>query len=331
MVPITGGEADGGVPAMAFSDRPAMMRLGPPAILPIVALAMAGCSLDDEHVWLGGAETLQLARATAPAETYETQESRAQDIFERSDSLLYSTWYVESNFPGLPFYTITPVCSGPVCTVTNENTESSDSFDKFDLSGDFGERRPILTRSGITTIEAFNEQLSEYEEYGSFRSYGSWMSHTAFAVETFDVEIELENGFDLVLNVRAALVGGEQTGGRPDGTATWRGIMVGTTHAGPVRGDILQGDAALVFTAADGGSLQAAFTDIVNLDRRQPHATPSVSFTDVPMHGDGTFRKGELGNRIHGALYGPGHVEAAGIFEHSNIVGAFGARTPAGQ
>ena len=57
------------------------MRSGPPAILPIVALALAGCSLDDdEHVWLGGAETLQLTRADAPAETYDTRESRAQDI-----------------------------------------------------------------------------------------------------------------------------------------------------------------------------------------------------------------------------------------------------------
>lgn len=128
-----------------------------------------------------------------------------------------------------------------------------------------------------------------------------------------------------MLDVRAALVGGERTGDRPTGTAIWRGVMVGTTHAGPVRGDILQGDAALTFTVAGGGSIQAAFTDIVNLDRNRPHATPGVRFTDVPVTGDGTFRKGELGNRIQGTLYGPGHAEVAGIFEHSDIVGAFGA------
>ena len=304
---------------MTFPARPALTRLNYPA------LALAGCSRNDGHVWLGGADTLQLTRAAAPAETYETQEARARGVFERSDSLLYSAWFVESNFPGLPFYTIIPVCSGPVCTITNETTGSSDAIDKFDLSGDFGERRPILTRNGITTIEAFNEQLSEYPAFGDFRSYGSWLSHSAFAVETFSAEFELENGFELILNVKAALVGGERTGDRPAGTATWRGVMVGTTHAGPVKGDILQGDAALTFTTAGGGSMQAAFTDIVNLDRKEPHATPGVSFADVPVSGDGTFRKGALGHRIHGTLYGPGHAEAAGIFEHSDIVGAFGA------
>ena len=35
---------------------------------------------------------------------------------------------------------------------------------------------------------------------------------------------------------------------------------------------------------------------------------------------------GESGDRIQGAFYGPGHTETAGIFERSNIVGAFGAR-----
>lgn len=149
------------------------MRLNYSALLLTAALALAGCSRDDGRVWLGGAQTLQLTRAAAPAETYETQEARARGIFERSDSLLYSAWFVESNFPGLPFYTINPICSGPVCTIVNEATGSADTFDKFDLSYDFGERRPVLTRNGITTIEAFNEQLAEYGAYRDFRSYGS--------------------------------------------------------------------------------------------------------------------------------------------------------------
>ena len=105
--------------------------------------------------------------------------------------------------------------------------------------------------------------------------------------------------------------------------------MVGTTHAGAVRSDILQGAAALIFTMAGGGSMNVAFTDIVNLDRREPHSTRAVTFTDVPVAEDGTYQRGGRGHRIHGALYGPGHAEAAGIFESSNIVGAFGARREA--
>ena len=45
------------------------------------------------------------------------------------------------------------------------------------------------------------------------------------------------------------------------------------------------------------------------------------------MDADGTYRKGEeVGDRIHGAFYGPGHAETVGIFERLNIVGAFGAK-----
>ena len=49
------------------------------------------------------------------------------------------------------------------------------------------------------------------------------------------------------------------------------------------------------------------------------------SFLGGSVAQDGTWRKGGRGHRIHGALYGPGHAEAAGIFESSDIVGAFGA------
>ena len=293
------------------------------------ALAVSGCARDEGHDWLGGSGTLHLTRSVAPAETYEIQEARARRVFARSDSLLYSAWFVESNHPEYPFYYIAPVCSGPVCTVTNESTGQTDTFDKFDLSDEFGDRRPILTRNGITTIEAFNEKLADYEGYIDFRSYGSWLSHSAFAVQTVRFAARLEDGFDLMSDVRSSLAGGELTGTRPEGTASWRGVMVGTTHAGPIRGDVLQGDAALIFTMAGGGSMNAAFTDIVNLDRREPHSTRAVTFTDVPVAEDGTWRRGGRGHRIHGALYGPDHAEAAGIFESSDIVGAFGARREA--
>ena len=42
-----------------------------------------------------------------------------------------------------------------------------------------------------------------------------------------------------------------------------------------------------------------------------------------------TVAAGEAGDRIQGGFYGPGHAETAGIFEQSNIVGAFGAKRSA--
>ena len=101
--------------------------------------------------------------------------------------------------------------------------------------------------------------------------------------------------------------------------------MVGTPTAGEGKGDRLVGDAALNYDMAAGG-LDIAFSGIVNIDRGTAHATSTVQFQDVPVAVDGTFARGQGGHRIQGGFYGSGHAEAAGIFEQSNIVGAFGAR-----
>ncbi len=73
----------------------------------------------------------------------------------------------------------------------------------------------------------------------------------------------------------------------------------------------------------------AVFEDIKDLDRQTDYAIPSIRFHDVPVTGQGDFSDVQPdGVRIQGGFYGPGHVETVGVFEHSGIVGAFGARKP---
>ena len=131
---------------------------------------------------------------------------------------------------------------------------------------------------------------------------------------------------------------GDLTDVRPDVTAQWHGLMVGTPSRGTLRGNTLQGDAALTYTLTgnsldaaftDIKSLDAAFTDIKNLDTGAAHSTSTLRFVDVPVATDGTYEAGLTGNRIQGGFYGPDHVEAAGIFGRSGIVGAFGAKREA--
>ena len=74
------------------------------------------------------------------------------------------------------------------------------------------------------------------------------------------------------------------------------------------------------------GGLDAAFSGIRNIDRGTDHSTETVLFSGLEVGSDRTFSRGQSGARIQGGFYGPDHVEAAGIFEQSNIVGAFGAR-----
>ena len=79
----------------------------------------------------------------------------------------------------------------------------------------------------------------------------------------------------------------------------------------------------------DNQSLDAAFTNIQDLDRLVAHPQSTVRFSDIPVNSQGEFESGLTGNRIQGSFYGPGHAEAAGIFEQSNIVGAFVAKKEA--
>ena len=49
-------------------------------------------------------------------------------------------------------------------------------------------------------------------------------------------------------------------------------------------------------------------------------------FSDLVIEPDGTFARDQSGTRIQGGFHGPGHAEVAGIFEQSEIVGAFGVK-----
>lgn len=147
------------------------------------------------------------------------------------------------------------------------------------------------------------------------------MDHAGFAVQTQAATVE-----GIRISGRLGLSGGDLTGSRLTGSATWLGVMVGTPAAGSSRGNRLVGTAALNLDLAAGGGIDIAFSDITDIDRLAPHSTRYVIFPDVPISARGTFQAGLTGNRIQGGFDGPGHAEAAGIFEQSNIVGAFGAK-----
>ncbi|MDE2911569.1 MAG: hypothetical protein OXL68_01405 [Paracoccaceae bacterium] len=47
-------------------------------------------------------------------------------------------------------------------------------------------------------------------------------------------------------------------------------------------------------------------------------------FTELAAGPDGTFARGQSGAHIQGGFCGPGHTEAAGDFEYSDMIAAFG-------
>ena len=285
-----------------------------PAVGTLAFLSLAACGGGG-----GGGATIDAAGARVltgsqdPAETTADQVARAPGILDRTDSLLVSTITGETSHANLPTFRVRTNCTGTRCSWRESTTGVSGSVALSDLEFTSGSSQAVLTRNGITLVEGQAE---------SVESYGAWMDHAGFAVQSERLTIE-----GVSVTGRYGVAGGDLTGVRPDIMATWRGLMVGTPRDGALRGNVLQGDAALIYTLNGiDGSLDAAFTDLRNLDSGAPHSTLALRFDNVPVATDGTYESGLTGNRIQGGFYGPDHAEAAGIVEQSGIVGAFGAK-----
>ena len=295
-----------------------MTRRATAAVAATMALLLlAACG--DEQSEIGPALDLESVReltgASAPIEAPAAQTARAPGIVSRSDSLVASTIHGETDEFGNPTFRLRANCSGTRCRISNPSTGFSQIVRLADLEFQAADTVAVGTKHGITLM-AGTSRTRDHE----LTAFGAWMDHSSFTVQ-----IERLREAYVTVDGRYGLAGGDLTGMRPSGDATWLGLMVGTPATGSNRGDRLQGDAALNYDLASN-SLDVAFSSIRNIDRLTAHATETVMFQDLRIGSRGTFEAGLTGNRIQGGFYGPGHVEAAGIFEQSNIVGAFGAR-----
>ena len=288
------------------------------AVAPAIALLLLAACAGDEQSEIGPALDLESVRdltgASAPIEAPAAQTARAPSIVSRSDSLISSTIHGNTDHPDAPTFRLRADCSGTQCRISQPTTGFSQIVRLADLEFPAAHTVAVGTRHGITLM-AGTSRTPDHELTG----FGAWMEHSSFAVQ-----IERLREQDVTLDGRYGLAGGDLTGTRPTGGATWLGLMVGTPASGSARGDRLQGVAALNYDLASD-SLDVAFSSISNIDRVTAHSTETVMFQDLRIGSRGTFEAGLAGNRIQGGFYGPGHVEAAGIFEQSNIVGAFGA------
>jgi len=296
------------------------VRFHPASGLAVAAvLSLAACTGGGDvnsRSALNPGDIQALTGLSAPVETGPAQQARQQEIFARADSLVVSTMHAERV---LPDETVTvrllTECSGAECALLNPVTGATDTTSLDTLESVLGDPQPIGSAHGITLMSE-----TTHHEGVDVTSLGAWMEHGWFGLDD-----QRWAGEESENNALYAIALGELTDRPLTGSATWLGIMVGTPVAGDDRGDRLVGTAALNYDLAAGG-LDAAFSDIRNIDRGTAHSVETVIFSDLAVEPDGTFARGQSGTRIQGGFYGPDHAEAAGIFEQSDIVGAFGAK-----
>ena len=258
---------------------------------------------------------------------------RSAGIVSRADSLIASSLSEQRGSTAVTSYK--PSCTGTTCiftssAVTLEPRERLGGNFVINLANPTTRSKSLGTQHNITLIEstwssAHLADVSGPPQDLNYTVFGAWMEHSVF----FAAVVQGQFSGD-PYNSNRSVAAGQLSNSRPSGNATWQGRMVGSLLTGTNRGDKLQGDATLTYSLTTR-MLDAAFTDIRNMDTQEAHSVPSVRFSGVPVDEQGGFEQGQSGGSasqpwIHGAFYGPGHAEAAGVFRSANMVGAFGAK-----
>lgn len=179
--------------------------------------------------------------------------------------------------------------------------------------------------AGLPIVESRSED-------GNLVDWGSWMDYSAFLVSLYyylseDGTREGHEAYGTVFGVAS------EEPLPPEGTATWRGAMLGTDI---ITLDRYAGNATLVATFRDVSEMDVSFTDIANVETGDAREDITFPRTGLYLNLDGTHRflswepgdvaYGEASIYIDGYLFGPNHEEATGVFGYSDLVGVFGAQ-----
>ncbi len=220
--------------------------------------------------------------------------------------------YVETDDPEVPERASSD-CSGTRCIFSVAGYRVS--VDLADLGFVSINAQAIGSKHDITLVSGKDSD---------FKVFGAWMDHSYFSTQS-QTETISDGNVSVTVVSRYGSAAGDLTGSMPSGSVMWQGVMVGMPVTGNGKGNLLQADALLEYDMG-ASNLDATFSNIRNIDHLVPHSTRTIRFDDVSVSSGGTFRAGLTGNRIQGGFYGPNHIEAAGVFEQSNIAGAFGVK-----
>ena len=200
----------------------------------------------------GGARVPQQPSAIVPGDLSPPTFTDARivpafnEVAQRSDSLIVSDIF--GKFRGETYIGSTR-CSKAACTIDlgSGYTSTVDVRDVRDLGLDDDLKYSgVGEKHGISIAEARGRSTA-FGFSADALSYGAWLDHSAFDFELVTVVSGTLEGLTLAgLQIGYGVSIGNDTGSRPDGNATYRGVMVGGTDVnGPPQA--LLGDATLLY------------------------------------------------------------------------------------
>ena len=173
----------------------------------------------------------------------------------------------------------------------------------------------FVTEAEIGGVEIVRTDIDD-----DWRLLGGWMDHSAFFVNKLISKVDSstflvfpQSSVRLYLDAAALPVAG---------SASYEGAMVGTNI---MTADRYTGRSSMTANFGEAPTIDIHFTDIMNLSTGDSHT--GISYVGVSI----SDRKGIYGgpsdrSYVNGEFAGPDNEEVAGVFEHEDLIGAFGAK-----
>ncbi len=148
---------------------------------------------------------------------------------------------------------------------------------------------------------------------------GGWMDYSAF----FVVKDLFRNDSFLVFSQSIGRFYSIDDAPLPvEGSASYEGGMVGTNI---MTTDRYTGQSSLTANFGETPTIDIHFTNVMNLNTGVAHS--DISYEGAPIsERKGIFSQPSDRSYVNGEFMGPDNEEVVGVFEHEDLVGAFGAK-----
>ena len=176
-------------------------------------------------------------------------------------------------------------------------------------------------RGSVTEAEIGGIEIVRSDSDLDWRLLGGWMDHSAFFV--IKAISRADSSTFLVYPLAMGRLYSVNNAALPAaGSASYEGAMAGTNI---MTADRYAGRSSMTASFGESPTIDIHFTGIMNLNTGDTHS--DISYLGASI----TDRKGIIGapayrNYVNGEFAGPDNEEVFGVFEHEDLIGAFGAR-----
>ena len=203
-------------------------------------------------------------------------------------------------------------------TGTNVNAEVGLIADRKGLRIEHQATHGFGPGGGSYSVDAYLASMEHATFATGFQRYFDWTGEAALLNPSF-------------LEVWSAVHGTAAKSLPRTGSARWSGVMLGYDQR--AEGDVsphVHGTATVDYRFSTD-SLDVELANIRSRDAKS--ALEDIRFQDIEPTSEGTFRLSDGSGRIEGAIFGPGHEEAAGRFQSrecdgsscvNHVIGTFG-------